>query len=207
MKASIIDKLRSILMEPIDNECKVVYLLAECRKLLETYPPRSTAFALKLYCHWALHVDLNNPKTTLAFLRNAEKYAGSVLNGSQDIAEENRMLREFAFLESFRRELEEFLTFHQLPTDLCTNNERWHEFLTHYSGVIEDGSISCRAQDEKLVFLREVEFKRGREARDRYLPFDLLWTLILNDGRKLEVEVAASSPTGHEMIAFGVKLA
>ena len=178
MKASIIDKLRPILMEPIDNECKVVYLLAECRKLLETCSPDSNSFALKLYCHWALHVDLDNPRTTLAFLRSAEKYAASVLAGCPDIVEENRMLREFALLEPFRRELEEFLRSHNLPTNLCTDNGRWHEFLTYYSGVIEDGSISCRAQDGGLVLLREVEFRKGRETRDHYLPFGLVWTLI-----------------------------
>ena len=58
---AIVDKLRAAISEPVDSECKVVYILAETRKLLETYPPDPLPFALKLYCHWALHVDLENP--------------------------------------------------------------------------------------------------------------------------------------------------
>lgn len=204
MKESIIRKLDCILASPIDSECKVVYVLAECRKLLEK-APCPDSFALKLYCHWALHVDLDNPRTTLPFLEKADEYARSLLAGSKDIAGENRALHEFAF-DTFRSQLGAFLKNYDLPTALCEEKERWHEFLTYYSKVVEDGSISCRAPTKKMGVISEVVFTRGREVTGFYLPFGLLWTLHLQDGGRLEVEVKASSPTGHEMVLVSSKL-
>lgn len=207
MEESIVRKIRHALEGPLDSECKVVYILAESRKLLDSARHDHGSFALRLYCNWALHVDLDFPATTLPFLRIVEKYAKSVLDGCKDIVEENRMLGEFAFLESFRREFEEFLRSHRLPTDVCTDRKRWHEFLTYYSGVIEDGSIFCKAQTDELKLVRGVVFKKGREVPGYHLPFGLIWTIIFRDGRKVEVEVKASSPQGHDMILFGLKLA
>jgi hypothetical protein len=37
MRDSIVDKLRTILAGAVDDECKVMYVLAEARKLLEKY--------------------------------------------------------------------------------------------------------------------------------------------------------------------------
>ena len=49
MRDSIVDKLRTILAGAADDECKVMYVLAEARKLLEKYPVDPAPFALKLY--------------------------------------------------------------------------------------------------------------------------------------------------------------
>lgn len=206
MEKSIVEKLHRVLSEPVDSECKVVYVLAESRKLLETYPPDPVPFALKLYCHWALHVDLDNPRTTLQFLERAERYTASVLAGNQDLVEEHRMLREFVFLDTFRQQFRQFLQTYGLPTEICDEHERWHEFLRHYAGVIEDGSLSCKAKAHPLKLISEVVFEIGRAAQNSYLPFGLAWTIVLLDGRKLTVEVKASAPNGNEMICHGTTL-
>jgi hypothetical protein len=54
---AIVTKLRGALSKTVDSEAKVLYLLAESRKLLETYPSDPRPIALKIYCHWALHVN------------------------------------------------------------------------------------------------------------------------------------------------------
>ncbi|HUL15693.1 MAG TPA: hypothetical protein VLV88_06830 [Terriglobales bacterium] len=206
---AIIRKLRKALGEPIDSEYKVVYILAESRKLLETYPPDPVPFALKLYCHWALHVNLENPATTTQFLEDVEAFADSILRGSLNIAAENKMFREFVFFDTFRNQFSQFLSSYGLPNDLCDNKARWHEFLTHYAGVIEDGSISCKAKTNRLKLVSEVEFNIGRDTRDLehpHLPFGLMWDITLTDGKKLEVEVKASAPKGNEMILYGIRL-
>ena len=78
MRDSIVDKLRTILAGAIDDECKVMYVLAEARKLLEKYPVDPAPFALKLYCHWALHIDLSHPMTTRPFLERVDRYVESI---------------------------------------------------------------------------------------------------------------------------------
>src|ERR1700690_304352 len=101
MKKSIATKLATLLMGPIDSECKALYLLAETRKLLDAQPPDPVPFALRLYCNWALHVDLTNRRTTKEFIDRAELYAESVRSGNSDILNERPMLREFVSLATF----------------------------------------------------------------------------------------------------------
>jgi len=206
---SIVAKLRDALSGAVDSECKVVYVLAESRKLLETYPPDPAPFALKLYCHWALHVDLENRGTTLPFLEKVETYAASILAGSTDIIAEHRVLREFVFLNTFRQQFRQFLNVYNVPTELCEEDARWHEFLTHYAGVIEDGSLSCTAKGTSLKLVREVVFTKGKptkEWEESTLPFNLSWTIVLLDGRNLTVEVSASVTDDGEAISNSTTL-
>lgn len=206
MQKSIVEKLRLFLSEAVDSECKVVYLLAESRKLLATRPITPEPFALRLYCHWALHVDLNLPRTTRAFLEQVEKYADSVLAGSKDILQEHRMVREFVFLDTFRQQFRKLLEIHDLPTGICDDDARWHEFLTHYAGVIEDGTLSCRAKKRPMKLVSKVVFTKGRAVQDHHTPFTLQWTIFLVDGRKLALEVRASAPEGKEIISSVIRL-
>jgi len=85
MKDAILKKLSEVLGQ-VDSEYKVVYILSESRKLLETYAPDPMPFAFKLYCHWALHIDLDHPRTTLPFLRRVDAFAASFLAGSDNPA-------------------------------------------------------------------------------------------------------------------------
>lgn len=206
MKNAIVEKLRPVLSAAVDSEYKVVYILAESRKILETHPINPEPFALKLYCHWALHVDLDHPKTTRPFLEQVEKYVVSVLAGNQDIPLENRVLREFVFLETFRQQFAGFLRTHGLPTEVCDDDDRWHEFLVHYAGVIEDGALSCSAKSQPLALVNKVVFTKGRAVQNHYTPFGLAWTIFLVDGRNLKVEARASAPNGREMISWVVTL-
>jgi len=200
---AIVMKLNTVLAEPIDSECKVVYVLCEVRKLLEHVPPHQRPFALNMYCHWALHVDLENPGTTLPFLEKVEAFAVSMLAGNNDIAAERRMFREFVLLDTFRQQFKQLLQAYDIPTAVCDEDSHWHEFITHYAGVIEDGSISCKAKTNSLKLVSEVVFTKGRTRRaseKTYVPFGLAWTIVLLDGRKLTVEVTASTLNGNEMI-------
>ena len=208
MKEQIIEKLRAVLSNEVDNECKVVYILCESRKLLEKYPPDPVPFALKLYCHWALHVDLTHPSTTLPFLERVDKFAADVLADKPNVAEQHQMLREFVFLDTFRQQLRQFLKSYDLPTAVCDEDPRWHEFLKQYAGIIEDGSLSCQDKTGRLKLVREVIFTKSRsKTSGTYIPFDLSWNIVLKDRRTLTVEVnAAALPDGNEMILHAIHL-
>ena len=65
---AIVEKLNAVIAKPIDSECKVVYVLCEVRKLLESIPANQRPWALNMYCHWALHVDLHGEDTIRSFL-------------------------------------------------------------------------------------------------------------------------------------------
>jgi len=213
MRDQIVEKLRAILTDAIDSECKVVYFLAECRKLLEKYPPFPVPVALKMYCHWALHIDLTNPTTTFTFLEQVDRYAQSVLAGNRDIVAEHQMFREFIWLETFRGQLRDFLRSYTLPTALCDEDGRWHEFLKHYGAVVEDGSLACTAgkKARRLQLVKQVNVTKGGPQpawrKNTVAPFELDWEIDLQDGRSLAVTVyAAPMPNGDEMLVHGIKI-
>jgi hypothetical protein len=203
VRDSIVKKLAVILSERVDSEYKVVYILTETRKLLDVKSPDPQPFALRMYCHWALHVDLTYPNTTLPFLTRIETYVQSALAGNPNFLEEHRMLRDFVFLDTFKDQFKRFLNGHGLPTSVCDEQDRWQEFVRYYAGVIEDGSLSCSAKGQKLQNVKEVVFTKGRatRAREGFLPFRLQWTINLHDGRSLNVEAAASALVGREAIS------
>jgi hypothetical protein len=121
-------------------------------------------FALKFYCHWALHVDLTSPGTTLPFLKRVDAYVDSVRNcPASNVVEEHSMFREL-LLDTFREELRVFLKIYGLPTDLCDDDPQWQEFLKHYAGVIEDGSLSCQAKNQALKHVSEVVFSKAQRS-------------------------------------------
>lgn len=197
-RPDIVQKLTNLIEGGVNDESKVVYLLAETRKLLETYPPPTPPLSLKLYCHWALHIDLTKPNTTLPLLRQIDEFIDSVYGSAKpDRHLENQTFHELRVLSTFRTELRGFLATYGIPVSLCDDDEQWRTFLRHYSGVIQDGTLSCEAAKAKdLKHVDSVVFKRGRmrEWPDRceaYLPFDLDWTVNLKDGNKLTVSTSA----------------
>jgi hypothetical protein len=200
IKNAILEKLRTHLAEPVDTECKAMYLLCQTRKLLPTDdPPTAT---LRLHCNWALHVDLHVPMTTLPFLRKVDTFVSNALNiPSVTIMVDpdgnttchffdDPVLADFVYLATFKKDLAEFLVDNRLPTSLCDDDARWLGFLNSYAGVIEDGSLTCENSDE-LALVKKVIFSKGRQVDKAHLPFTIKWDIRLKDGRRLEVEVGA----------------
>lgn len=199
MENAIVAKLREQLSGPVNTECKVVYVLCEVRKLLDKQPPSATPFALRLYCHWALHVDLSYPSTTLAFLDRVDGFVFNRLNPGFEtgdtLSAEYALLRDFVYFETFRKELAEFLAANGLSTALCDDDARWFAFLAAYAGVIEDGSLACEGKvSDKLRIVEKVTFTKGpQKMADSHVPFGIKWDILLKDGRRLEVEVATQA--------------
>jgi hypothetical protein len=190
----------------IVKEAEVVYVLAECRKLLEETKAGDPHFALKLYCHWALHVDLAGRDTTLPFLKRVDVLAAAIL-GDNNFIEQHRMFREFGFLNSFRHLLRDFLASYDLSTLICDEDPFWRSFLTAYASVVEDGSLTCHSQPGDLELITGVTFTKGRAVEDRRLPFEMAWDIHLLQGKTITANVSALElPNGEEMLIHNIHL-
>jgi len=164
MKDEIVAKLAPVVSDLVGSECEVVYILCEVRKLLEKYPTNPIPVALKLYCHWALHIDLTKLGRTGPLLDRIDAYVGSVLEGGLDIVAENAMCRDFLFLDTFRQQLRATLSSFDLPTKLCDEDKFWSAFIAHYAGVIQDGSLSCEGKTNRLKHVQKVIFDKGQRV-------------------------------------------
>ena len=198
MKNDIVAKLKKHLSGPVDTECAAVYLLVEVRKLLEIDKPDPKPFALLMYCHWAVHVDLNYSKTTLKFLEEVDSFVQNRVSGFKAdpqyvLQYEQDLFLEFSSLDSFREQLRWFLKSYDLPISLCDDNASWHGFISAYAGVIEAGTLS--AGKEQLKAIKEVTFTKLLSSENNVF-FVIQWNVKLKDGRTLRaVFKAMDTPT------------
>jgi hypothetical protein len=211
MTKSILDKLTVHLSKPVNDEQSVVYLLAEVRKLLEQEDKTHRQGSLWMYCHWALHVDLDKPGTTMDFLGRVDRWVTNTVaylepSGPWEFIEEHYLFKDFIFLDTFRRQLREFLAAHDLPFSLCEDDGRWHAFIAAYGCVIEDGTLSTKAgKNSELKAVRQVVFRKGKNlTTDHHVPFVIEWHIHLNDGRVLLTEVQTVPNTIGKMTAHGI---
>jgi hypothetical protein len=203
-------KLNALLADPIDSEAKVVYLLAEVRKLVDKTPARERPFALNMYCHWALHVELSGKDTITRFLQQVDDYVNGVLVGPEDLGASNRMVREFLLLDTLRSQMRDFFHASGIRAELLDDNDRWHQFVAHYAGVIEDGSLQILAPNHGMRHVKQVTFVKGSNAMGEFdtIPFDMVWHVELRDGRSLDIDVNARPPKNgaEQMIGWGIHL-
>jgi hypothetical protein len=201
MTKDIVGKLTSFLNESVDTECKVVYLLAEVRKLLERDDPEYKMGSLWMYCHWALHVDLESPKTTEGLLERVDRWVTNTVaylspSGPWTFREEFNLFKDFVYLNTFRHQLQTFLAAYGLPTTICSDSDHWNRFIQEYSGVIEDGSLSAVGKKATLKAVEKVTFEKGAQlTAEHHVPFVIRWTIELKDGRALKTSVE-TVPTG-----------
>ena len=96
--SAIVMKLNAVMAELVDNECTVVYVMCQVRKLLEHVLASQRPFALNMnmYCHWALHVDLHGKDTIATFLEQIDTYVDGVLAGAEDLSANYQMVHQRA---------------------------------------------------------------------------------------------------------------
>jgi hypothetical protein len=182
--SAIVMKLNVLLAGPIDSEAKVVYLMAEVRKLLEKAPAAQRPFALNMYCNWALHVALTGKDTITPFLQQVDDYVNGVLVGPEDFGASNRIARDFLELETLRSQLGDFCRANGIRTDLTDDDARWNEFVERYAGVVEDGSLMILAPNHGMKHVKQVTFTKGCESQGEFtqLPFAMNWHVELLNG-------------------------
>jgi hypothetical protein len=66
------------------------------------------------------------------------------------------MFRDFIILDTFRSQLRECFDETGIRTDLTDDNVRWNDFVRHYAGVIEDGSLALKPQHQVLKHVKQL---------------------------------------------------
>ncbi len=194
MQNAIVEKLRQHLTEPVDTECKVVYLLCELRKLFPTTVPLS----LYMHANWALHVTLDRNPGAQEFLKKSDIFIEEYLRHGTVPLPAPSLFKDFLFTGSFRKDLREFLNSFGLPIDLCNENNLWFQFVAAYAGVIEDGVLICRGNGLKVI--KEISFSKGRPLSNTDLPFEIDWRITLVDGRRLLASFSSDATNSIEHV-------
>jgi hypothetical protein len=160
-----------------------------------------------MYCHWALHVDLERRGTTEPFVKRIDEVISRFIAGPltvDEVALQHALVSELGFFEQFRDALRSFSVRYGLSTNLCDDDLRWFAFLQAYMGVIEDGSLLC-----ELNTIGGVSFtKAPATMTPNDLPFALKWVVWpeqASTNGKYTVEIHAERHAG--TYAWSLRLA
>ena len=161
MEDSIITKLRALLLKynPMTEECHVVYLLVEIRKLMERIGPRDCDYPIvRFYCNWAVHPCKDRDNKAIVPIVN--KIYQSINNGYK--FEEQKIFipadssgLEFMGLEQLKQEIISLFAYLSLPQALFDDNN-WASFRDLLIQVLIDQPINNPTDDIKLVCFEPV---------------------------------------------------
>ena len=221
MSDKLVEKIQKLLDSSVNTESAAVHFLSLVRGVAERDgAPEGTSFALKMYCHWAMHISLTYAHTTKGFLKQVDDFvlrnvspgnspkwpADYKYEGPMSFSDEHYLFREFIYLDNLRRDLKLFLGKYFLPTALCDDNTRWFAFITAYAAAIEDRELTIRDKSDTLIAVSKVVFRKGRKPlmKDPQMPFSIQWDVHFEDGRILKFTGEAGS--GRVVLSHGMQL-
>ena len=167
------------------EECEVVYLMVEMRKLMDDQGPARQYPVVRLFCDWTVHTIIDRNRGAEPFLREFDKAAESVKaeNGIPSA------FLEFLSLANLRSELGAFLDSNLLPTKVVRDQDEWDRFLGLYSSVITDCPITYTNHQVPFTLITKLTLTKSL-PQDSYVlslreqPFRVWmnWRIELNDG-------------------------
>ena len=186
MKPELIHKLAAALSRPIRTESTVVYITVEIRKLMERLESSKCYPVLRLFCNWAVHIELDKGDALKDLLGAFEEAIESVKSGNDIPLAFRRRLS----LSTFRSEFQAFLNATKLPSKVVDDDDRWNEFLTLYSSVVSDCPLAYTKRDHPFSIISNLSLvgaiRDGRQSRlalhEGWSPVGLNWRIELTDG-------------------------
>lgn len=157
MRDELAFKLETALSRPITEECHVVYILAEARKLLERVSDRENRYpVLKFYCNWVLHPEIENTKAINELLTKIEE---AVLQPDYRPS----VMLEFVDFEHFRKEAGEFFEENGISNSF-QQYSYWKKFRTYLIRVLKDCPL--KPYDREID---EIYFTESTENEINYI--------------------------------------
>jgi len=150
MKLEIVDKLDKFLLKhsPFSEECEVVYLLVEIRKILE-HDQDSNFKVLKFFCDWSVHTQKDRQMAGIIDI--ASKIDQLVSTVDKITTEQHEQILKFFEMSELRDELSKFFTMHSLPLALCEGDSNWSSFVDVLTQVLSNQPINNPISTIKLI--------------------------------------------------------
>jgi len=164
MKEAILEKLELELINGIDTEPKVLYLLAEIRKCIDrcSEEEKNKYPNLYFYCNWVLHIKMDRSPAQ-KILKRFNLFFTDIDN--LDVMSNIFIKQEknFYFFIDLKRELLNFLKTNTLPIKLLKNNLSWFRFKKLLVEILMD----CPLVNKKGK-VKEFLYERGEDKQIRF---------------------------------------
>lgn len=162
-KKIIRDKLENFLKQHsvFKEDCEVVYLMVQIRRILEFKDSNYRYNTLRFYCNWVLHIKLSKETTTKLLSNMLEPAVDSSKSGHDNARSIIKLYSDFFKLNTLKKELEVFKKEYTLPLDL--SNKNWWKFATLLLGVVDGCSV-----DFKSALVSKLEPKKHSDKEFHY---------------------------------------
>jgi len=180
----LIDKLTQFLDShlPLSEECHVVYLLVEIRKLLDR--DNNSAYPLlRFYCDWCVHTKKD--RITPQIKTIMKQIYSDMLDWSTNkpMAGKPKIV-SFMYFEDVQVETQSFLAEYGFSTLLTDTEENWIGFISLLVSVLADQPIISPTDDIQefcflpasprcvsgiVIFTNSMVFKNGTRSMDQYV--------------------------------------
>lgn len=161
-KREIIDKLRNFLNKhPIfGEECEVIYLMVQIRKILDFKDNNNPYNTLRFYCNWVLHIKLNKEMTAKLLSNILEPVVDSRKSGLDNARNIIKSYSDFFKLNTLKKELSDFIKEYKLSESLVDKN--WWKFVRLLLDIIEGCIVYFKStviSNLEPIKISNVEFK------------------------------------------------
>lgn len=139
-RPEIIEKLDGLFMThmPFTEECHVVYLLVEIRKILDRENDKKYPL-LKFYADWSVHTKKDHITNEIRGIMNTLfKGISDHIRHGGDVHLEKVV--QFIYFENLRIEMRDFLREYTLNT-IITYRNNWLIFITLFTGILVNQPI------------------------------------------------------------------
>ncbi len=144
------------------EECEIVYLLVEIRKILDQDNNRKYPI-LRFYCNWSVHTE-KDPTDEMRVIMS-DIYRDVVVQIQESKLASNKMkIIGFMYMEDLQEEMGKFLREYNLPTPLISNQNNWLALVKLLVKVLADQAIKNPCADiKRFAFLPAADgCVRGR---------------------------------------------
>ena len=142
-RIEIVDKLNTFLdkRSPFTEECQVLYLLVEIRKVLGRENNRKYPI-LRFYCNWSVHTDKDSTKEMEVVMKDIyEDIEKQITNPALVGMNGKTKVISFMYMEDLQAEMTKFLQEYELPISL-TEKSNWLEFVKLLVKILVDQPIN-----------------------------------------------------------------
>lgn len=136
-------KLKRTLLEKIEKECQVIYIMLNIRKALDDLSGKYPL--LKFNCNWALHIKINKTSPIKKSLKEADKDLNKII--------------DFVYLCPLKDQLREFLEELSLPSEIVKKSEKWENFRKLLHRILIDTPFIEPTSSIKSFLLKESSEK------------------------------------------------
>lgn len=148
-RIEIVEKLDSFLQNylPSTEECQIVYLFVEIRKVLDRENNRKYPI-LRFYCNWSVHTEKDPTDEMRAIMNDIYRDVVAQIQ-SPALASSKMKIIGFMYMEDLQEEMTKFLQEYDLPTSLTSNQNDWLALVKLLVKVLADQPIKNPCADIK----------------------------------------------------------